>query len=196
MRSAAFAAAVATVTVLAEPALGQPPVVIACNTVGLEFQLCEEGGRAWAMETGNAVEVYREPTSSSTERLANYRRHLEMGSDAIDIFQIDLVWVGILADHLIDLRVSEPGRVRGIDQDTIAQHFDAIIENNTVDNRLVAMPWFIHAGLLYYRRDLLEKHGCRVPETWEELTETAYIVMQSERQERERECQERQRQEH
>src|SRR4051794_4070370 len=67
---------------------------------------------------------------------------------------------------------------------------------NTVDNRLVAIPWFIHAGLLYYRRDLLEKHGCRVPETWEELTETAYIVMQSERQERERECQERQRQEH
>jgi trehalose/maltose transport system substrate-binding protein len=43
------------------------------------------------------------------------------------------------------------------------------------------MPWFVSAGLLYYRRDLLDAHGKRVPETWQELTATARAIMQAER---------------
>ena len=44
--------------------------------------------------------------------------------------------------------------------------------------RLIAMPWFIDAGLLYYRKDLLEKHGLKVPLTWEQLTDTAQKIQQ------------------
>jgi trehalose/maltose transport system substrate-binding protein len=43
------------------------------------------------------------------------------------------------------------------------------------------MPWFADAGLLYYRKDLLEKHGRAVPETWADLTETARLVQEEER---------------
>lgn len=43
------------------------------------------------------------------------------------------------------------------------------------------MPWFVDAGLLYYRADLLEAHGARPPQTWAELAETAGTVMQAER---------------
>jgi ABC-type glycerol-3-phosphate transport system substrate-binding protein len=41
------------------------------------------------------------------------------------------------------------------------------------------MPWFADAGLLYYRRDLLDKYDRPVPETWDELTETARIVQEA-----------------
>ncbi len=69
----------------------------------------------------------------------------------IDIMQIDVVWAGILANHLIDLKPYVG--------DTPEEHFPALIENNTVDGRLVAMPWWADVGVLYYRKDLLEKHG-------------------------------------
>jgi trehalose/maltose transport system substrate-binding protein len=41
---------------------------------------------------------------------------------------------------------------------------------------------FTDAGLLYYRSDLLEKHGESVPETWEALTATAEKIQQAERE--------------
>jgi trehalose/maltose transport system substrate-binding protein len=62
------------------------------------------------------------------------------------------------------------------------QHFPTIIENNTVDGRLVAMPWFVDAGLLYYRKDLLERHGESVPEQWSDLGATAEKIQAAERQ--------------
>jgi trehalose/maltose transport system substrate-binding protein len=50
-----------------------------------------------------------------------------------------------------------------------------------VGGRLVGMPWYTDAGLLYYRKDLLARHGRPVPTTWAELTETARLVQEAER---------------
>jgi trehalose/maltose transport system substrate-binding protein len=43
------------------------------------------------------------------------------------------------------------------------------------------MPWFTDAGLLYYRKDLLEKHGHRPPATWQDLARVATAVQAAER---------------
>jgi trehalose/maltose transport system substrate-binding protein len=45
------------------------------------------------------------------------------------------------------------------------------------------MPLFTDAPALYYRKDLLEKHGAKIPGTWEELKATAQQVMDAERAE-------------
>ena len=63
------------------------------------------------------------------------------------------------------------------------QHFPSIVESQTADGKLVALPFFTDAPALYYRTDLLEKHGAEVPTTWEELTTTAQTVMDAERAE-------------
>src|SRR5438552_1879934 len=47
--------------------------------------------------------------------------------------------------------------------------------------KLLAMPWFTDAGLLYYRKDLLEKYGEKVPATWEEMSATAQKIQDGER---------------
>jgi trehalose/maltose transport system substrate-binding protein len=90
------------------------------------------------------------------------------------VFQIDVIWPGILANHLLDLTEYIP-------EEQVEQNFDTMIENNTVDGALVAMPWFTDAGLLYYRKDLLEAAGKQPPATWAELSETAKAIQEQER---------------
>ena len=148
-------------------------ITISCGAVGAERQLCEEGTRAWSEKTGHDVQVVSTP-NSATERLSLYQQLLAARSGDVDIFQIDVVWPGMLANHMVDLSQYTEGA-----QDN---HFQSLIRNNTVDGRLVAMPWFTDAGVLYYRKDLLEKYDQQVPETWEQLTETAETVMQAERE--------------
>ena len=99
------------------------------------------------------------------------------GATDIDIFQIDIIWPGILVEHAVDLEEYIP-------QEEIEAHFPAIVENNTVDGKLVGLPWFTGAGLLYYRTDLLEKYGYSgPPERWDNLEEIAQIIQAGERAE-------------
>lgn len=148
-------------------------ITISCGAVGAERQLCEEGTRAWSEKTGHDVQVVSTP-NSATERLSLYQQLLAAQSSDIDVFQIDVVWPGMLANHMVDLSEYTDGA-----ED---KHFQSLIRNNTVDGRLVAMPWFTDAGVLYYRKDLLDKYDQTVPETWQQLTETAETVMKAERE--------------
>ena len=148
-------------------------VAISCGAVGIEFQLCRSGAEAWARDTGNTVKVVSTPNDSN-ERLALYQQLLASGSPEIDIFQIDVVWPGILADHLIDLRPYAKGAEK--------EHLQFLIDNNTVDGELKALPWFLDIGLLYYRTDLLQAHGAQPPRTWDELTRMAARIQEAERQ--------------
>ncbi len=150
-------------------------IAISCGAVGQELELCTEGANAWAEATGNTVEIISTP-NSATERLALYQQILAANSSDIDVFQIDVIWPGILANHFIDLG-------EHIDEATRGEHFEAIVQNNTVDGSFVAMPWFTDAGILYYRTDLLEKYGKQPPETWEDLAATAKEIQDAERAE-------------
>jgi trehalose/maltose transport system substrate-binding protein len=146
---------------------------ISCGAVGVELRLCRHAVGAWSQRTGNQVQVISTPNSSS-ERFALYQQILASHSSDIDIFQIDVVWPGTLAPHLVDLS-------RYIDKDTIRQYFPTLIANDTLAGKLVAIPWFTNAGVLYYRKDLLEKYGAQPPTTWQELTAIARRIQDAER---------------
>ncbi|WP_154124876.1 ABC transporter substrate-binding protein [Grimontia hollisae] len=147
-------------------------IAISCGAVGQELELCQQGVSAWEQETGHTAKIVTTP-NSTTERLALYQQLLAAGAKDIDVFQIDVIWPGILGNHFIDLKEYSDGA-----QD---DHFPAIVANNTVKDRLVAMPWFTDAGVLYYRADLLEKYGEVPPTTWEQLTATAKKIQKGER---------------
>jgi trehalose/maltose transport system substrate-binding protein len=175
MRSVLSSVAVAATIVGGALGAQAATISISCGAVGLELELCQEGANAWAEQTGNQVKVISTP-NSATERLALYQQILAANSADIDVFQIDVIWPGILASHFIDLAEHIP-------EEQVSQHFPAIVENNTVDGALVAMPWFTDAGILYYRTDLLDKYGKQPPTTWQELTETAKEIQDGERAE-------------
>ncbi|PJF45072.1 MAG: ABC transporter substrate-binding protein [Phototrophicales bacterium] len=151
-------------------------LTIIAGSVGQEGEIvAEQVARFEELCPNVSVEIVPRP-DSATDTIAQYLNFFEAQSGDIDVYQIDVIWPGILAEHLVDLNEYLPAEV-------IDAHFAPIIENNTVDGRLVGLPWFTDAGLLYYRTDLLEKYGLDVPRTWQELTEYAQIIQDGERAE-------------
>jgi len=126
-------------------------LTISCGAVGQERELCEQATSAWAKQTGHRVTITT-PSNRTNERYFQYLVDLGAGDSRIDVYQIDIIWPGLLAKHLVDLKEYIP-------PEEIQRHFPAIVTNNMVDGRLVGMPWFTDAGVLYYRKDLLEKYG-------------------------------------
>ncbi|MCG6877321.1 MAG: ABC transporter substrate-binding protein [Betaproteobacteria bacterium] len=147
-------------------------ISISCSAVGRELEICREGAEAWAKETGHTVRLVSTPNSAS-ERLALYQQLLAARAPDLDVLQIDIVWPGILAGHLVDLSANAAA--------LRSAFFPELIRNDTVGGRLVALPWFVNVGLLYYRSDLLERHGRPIPRTWKELTDTATRIQRAER---------------
>src|SRR5690606_30726350 len=133
-------------------AWAQTTITVAAGAVGQELELTRAGAQRY-MELHPDVTVNVLDTPDYVDnRLGVYLQEFEAQSGSIDVFQIDVIWPGDLAEHFVDLY--EYGA-----RDVAGEHFPAIVENNTVDGKLIGIPWFTDAGLLYYRTDLLEKYG-------------------------------------
>jgi trehalose/maltose transport system substrate-binding protein len=140
-----------------------------------------EGGRygralaeEWAQKTGNKVEYFFSPIDSSA-RLQVYQQYWAAKSPDVDVYQVDVIWQGIVAPHAVDLK-------KYYNEYEIKAYFPRIIENNTVGGKLVSIPLYTDAGILYYRTDLLEKYGYKQPpKTWEELAAMAKKIQDGER---------------
>ncbi len=147
-------------------------ISISCGSVGKDYDTCKQGAELWAKKTGNQVKVVTSPTSSS-EKLALAQQMLAAGASEVDVFSIDVVWPGILGTFFLDLKPYTNGGEK--------EHFEAMVANNVIDGKIVALPWYTDAGLLYYRKDLLEKYQEKAPTTWAEMAATAKKIQDGER---------------
>jgi trehalose/maltose transport system substrate-binding protein len=128
----------------------------------------------WAQKTGNKFEYIFSPHDAS-EALQVYLQYWAAKSPDVDVYQIDVAWQGIADPHAVDLK-------KYYKQDEIKAYFPRIIENNTVGGKLVSIPLFTDAGVLFYRTDLLQKYGYKEPpKTWEELAAMAKKIQDGER---------------
>lgn len=120
------------------------------------------------------VKYLGDPGGKVDDRLKLYRQFFQKRSSRPDMIAIDVVWPAILADHLVDLRPILGHRLRSFSP--------GLLQTFTVNGRLVALPTFTDAGLLYYRADLLAKYGFRKPPaTWDELGSMALVIQDGER---------------
>ncbi|MEM7026318.1 MAG: extracellular solute-binding protein, partial [Pseudomonadota bacterium] len=169
---------IASLTTVLGVALGSAAhgaeITFSCGWQELDLRLCQEAADAWSKESGHVVNVLQGPEQSN-ERYFQYLDLLDRGDSSIDVMQIDVIWPSAMADKLVDL-------TSHIEPDVLKQHIQAIVDNNTVNDRLVAMPWYTDAGMLYYRKDLLEKHGLKVPQTYAEMADAALLIQEGERE--------------
>jgi trehalose/maltose transport system substrate-binding protein len=151
------------------------PVVLTVAGLGPEAarQLSHEGLEEFTQKTGIQVE-FVPAWGNSTDQLALTLRALNEHFPTPDIYMIDVLWPATLASHLLDLS-------RYVD--AVAREQSAeLLKNDTVNGRLVALPFYLNVGTLFYRPDLLKKYGYRhPPNTWDEMQQMAARIERGER---------------
>ena len=108
------------------------------------------------------------PPSSSTEVHQALVQQLARRTGTPDVFTQDVVWIAEFAGAGWALPLGEY-----FDAKSQQEYFPGTIDACTFQGKLTALPWFVDSGMLYYRKDLLEGIGAKVPETWADLTKTA-----------------------
>lgn len=130
--------------------------------------LADKPGLKIDIETGGATSDLQRQYLSTV---------LNARDDALDAFLIDIVnpaqyfqagWLEPLDAHL------------GPAEPLLAPYLAVYREANVVQGRVAALPAFADALFMYYRRDLLDKHGLAPPRSWDELGRVARQIQQAE----------------
>jgi multiple sugar transport system substrate-binding protein len=125
------------------------------------------------------VKVEVEVGGATSEQQQQYLNTVLASKDsALDVILIDVIrpaqysaagWAEPLDSYL------------GAEKDAImAKYLPAYREANIVGGKVIALPYFADAQFLYYRKDLLAKHGVQPPKTWDELKAGAQKIMAAE----------------
>ncbi len=113
------------------------------------------------------------PPSASTEVHQALVQQLVRRTGTPDVFTQDVVWIAEMAGAGWALPLDQyfPPAAR-------TEYFPGTIDACTYQGKLTALPWFVDSGMLYYRTDLLEAVGAKVPTTWNDLVKLAADLQQ------------------
>jgi trehalose/maltose transport system substrate-binding protein len=127
----------------------------------------------FSKQTGIKVKLVPHP-SNGTDAYQQLARNFSSHSSSIDVAMLDVIWPGAFAPYLVNLKPALGKQAK--------LHAAGIVLNDTVNGKLVAMPWFGDFGILYYRKDLLKKYGySSPPSTWAQLGAMAKKIQDGER---------------
>lgn len=157
------------------------PALLAQSTTQLTFAFADDESGAIqglidAFNSGNesGIEVSWTKAPENTDEFFRFLASDFMaGADDVDFFGSDVIWTAELASRnwIVDL---SQRIYRDIDTGAL---LPAALNSVYHRNRLWAVPWYTDAGMLFYRRDLLEEAGLEPPETWDDLASAARTVM-------------------
>jgi multiple sugar transport system substrate-binding protein len=109
------------------------------------------------------IQIIEAPNATDlTENL--YTSAFILGDSPYDLVYMDVIWTSkfAAAGWLLDLSDR-------ISQEKLKVFLKKDVEAGRYNGKLYRMPLRSDAGMLYYRKDLLEKFGAKPPETFEEL---------------------------
>ena len=124
------------------------------------------------------VKVEIETGGATSELQRQYLSTVLNAKDsAIDLFLIDIVnpaqYFGKGWIEPLDKYVGGPSFLRN-------DYLPVYQQANVVDGKVVALPSQGDSMFMYYRKDLLTKHGVAEPKTWDELADVSKKIMAAE----------------
>uniref|UniRef100_A0A7C5U424 ABC transporter substrate-binding protein n=1 Tax=Fervidobacterium nodosum TaxID=2424 RepID=A0A7C5U424_9BACT len=166
---------VALLLVLSVVAFSRVTITMTAGAVGKELEvLYAQLDRFMKANPDIKVSVMPMP-NSSTERHDLYVTYLASGEKEPTVLMLDVIWPAEFAPYLEDLTADKA-------YFELDKFLPGTVKAATVGGKIVAVPWFTDAGLLYYRKDLLEKYGFKnPPKTWDELVTIAKTITAKEK---------------
>jgi multiple sugar transport system substrate-binding protein len=169
------------------------PALAACGTssksaAGGKTTITFASAKFFAKQTiGQIVDEYNQSQSSvhvkfrelptpsqSTEVHQQLVQSLVRRDSSLDVFTGDIIWISefAAAGWAADLGSY-------FDTSARSQYFPGVVDACTYDGKLAALPWYLDAGMLYYRKDLLDAAGIDVPTTWDQLVSASQTLLSS-----------------
>eukprot|EP00833_Pecoramyces_ruminatium_P000322 jgi/Orpsp1_1/1174354/evm.model.c7180000049786.1 len=121
------------------------------------------------------VNIYTSLDMKSFEDFAdNVESLLRKKTNKYDIYYFDNAYTIKYGPHLLDLKNYLP-------EEHIKMFNSEIIEKSCLyEDKLVGLPYNLAYSMLYSNYLLLDKYNRTIPETWDELKETAKYIMERE----------------
>ncbi|WP_405443792.1 ABC transporter substrate-binding protein [Streptomyces avidinii] len=106
---------------------------------------------------------------SADETRAQMISELRSGRDRFDVLNIDVAWTSEFA---------AAGWISPLPRDRfpLDAFLRPVVDTATFEGRLYAVPYVTNAGLLYYRKDILDRAGEEPPRTWSDLVRQARTI--------------------
>ncbi|MCX4510931.1 ABC transporter substrate-binding protein [Streptomyces sp. NBC_01619] len=146
---------------------GRGPMTLATagDLTGYLGPLLEGWNRGHPGEKVTLVEL----PDSADETRAQMTTGLRSGDGRFDILNIDVAWTSEFA---------AAGWIAPLESRRfpLNSFLPPVVDTATYDGKLYAVPYVTNAGMLYYRKDILDREGERPPVTWTELERQARTI--------------------
>jgi multiple sugar transport system substrate-binding protein len=121
------------------------------------------------------VQYQQLPTpSQSTEVHQQLVQSLSQRDGSIDVYTGDIIWISEFAGAGWSAPLNDY-----FGSSVQAQYFPGVIDACTYGGAMHALPWYLDAGMLYYRKDLLDAAGIAPPSSWSELVAGAQKLVKA-----------------
>lgn len=128
--------------------------------------------------TGIDINLVRQPTYSD-QRRQSLIVALQAKQPNPDLFLMDVIWVNQFYRSGWLVPLDDYIKNSNLTEDILFEKALALVDR--YNDTLYALPVFMDVALLYYREDLLNKHGIEnPPETWEQLVDYSKQVIKEE----------------
>ncbi|MGI5484061.1 ABC transporter substrate-binding protein [Streptomyces lavendofoliae] len=143
---------------------GRGPMTLATagDLTGYLARVLDGWNRARPDERVTLVEL----PDSADETRSQMITDLRSGAGRFDVLNIDVAWTSEFA---------AAGWIAPVDRERfpLRSFLPPVVDTATYDDRLYAVPYVTNAGMLFYRKDVLDRAGERPPRTWAELERQA-----------------------
>jgi multiple sugar transport system substrate-binding protein len=119
--------------------------------------------------------IYQVASNDTGQYFDKMRTEFQVGESDIDVIGADVIWPAQFAANGWIEDISDR-----FTEEMQSEFLEAPIAASKYKGKIYGVPWYSDAGLLYYRKDLLDKAGMQPPKTWEEMLDQARRIQEEE----------------